>query len=116
MGPRLAAVLSSVRHFQINTIFCDDTHPEDDPPKYAEKLAALSIEHCRRYESHRETKLRRIVIDATGTGDWLEFYRIQIRRNLPPIVAKISDLELEAESELGGRNMDLFDIYSRYEI
>jgi hypothetical protein len=115
MGPRLAAVLSSVRHFQINTLFCDDTHPEDIPPKYAEKLAALSIEHCRRYESHRETKLRRIVIDA-GTGDWLEFYRIQIRRNLPPIVAKISDLELEAESELGGRNMDLFDIYSRYEI
>jgi hypothetical protein len=105
MGVELAAVLSDVRHFRMTTI-----NPRSfDPLGYAEKIAALSIEHCICYEPHRGPKL---CLDSIGTKGYeleiseLDFYSIQIRRNLPPIVTKLS---LEAGSELGSKS-DLFEV------
>jgi hypothetical protein len=91
--------LSKIRHFRLNTLYDDlplNYRPVD--LEYAKKLTALSAEHCNCYEPHRETKLRLISIDM---GPWADIYSIKTRRNLIPIVTKLSpEAEVESESEL----------------
>jgi hypothetical protein len=111
MGPVFAAVLSNVRYFRMSTLACCENFSSFDHLEYAENIAALSIEHCSCYEPQRETKLRHVSMDPDPRPtelEYLEYYSIQTRRNLPPIVAK---LFWEAGSELES-NMDLFAVHS----